>query len=360
MSQRKAIITGVTGQDGSYLAELLLSKGYEVHAVVRPASTFNRGRIEHIDTDIHTNPSFILHYGDLADSSQLTNMVRSIEPDEVYHLGALSHVKTSFDMPEYTAEVTGIGTVRILESIRHSGIQTKMYQASSSEMFGAAPAPQDEKTAFHPLSPYACSKVYSYWMTRNYREGYGMWCSNGIFFNHESPRRGPTFVTRKVAAGVAAILARRARVVYLGKLSARRDWGYAPEYVEAMWKILQLKHPDDFVLGTGESHEVRAFVEAAFSYAGLSMERHVQIDKRYFRPIDVGDLRANAIKASKQLNWDPKIRFHELVKIMVDAEFRSIGLRPIGEGDEIVRKTFPNRWWNDDRHQSFLRREGVY
>ena len=356
----KALVTGVTGQDGSYLAEFLLSRGYEVDAIVRPSSTFNRARIEHIYIEVQKNPALRLHYGDLVDSSQLTNMIRTIRPDEIYHLGAQSHVKTSFDLPEYTGNVTGIGPVRILESIRHSGIRTRFYQASSSEMFGSSLSPQNEATPFNPRSPYACAKLHAYWMSRTYREGYGMWCSNGILFNHESPRRGPMFVTRKIVAGVAAIVAKREQYLYLGNLESQRDWGFAPEYVELMWRILHYSKPDDFVVGTGESHSVREFAEATFDYAGLSMDRHVKVDDRYLRPLDVSDLCADATKARRELGWNPRVRFRELVRVMLDSELRSLGLKPIGEGDEFLRSQFPKKWWSDDAHQTFAKHEGVY
>ncbi|MHB8567546.1 MAG: GDP-mannose 4,6-dehydratase [Nitrososphaerales archaeon] len=344
---KRALITGITGQDGSYLAELLLHKGYEVHAIVRRASTFNTYRIDHIYQDPHENPPLKLYYGDLSDSSQISNMIRTILPDEIYHLGAQSHVRVSFDLPEYTGDVTAVGTTRILEAIRQSNFPTKLYQASSSEMFGAAPAPQNEETPFRPQSPYACSKLYAYWMVRNYRDGYSMWCSNGILFNHESPRRGPTFVTRKIASGVAAIASHKANSLFLGSLESKRDWGYAPEYVETMWKMMQKEKPDDYVLGTGESHTVGEFVEEAFSYAGLESDSFVKVDKRYFRPNEVYDLSADCGKARRHLNWDPQIRFLDLAKIMVDSEFRVHGLKAPGEGDAILEKKFPNMWWND-------------
>ncbi|MBM3305814.1 MAG: GDP-mannose 4,6-dehydratase, partial [Candidatus Aminicenantes bacterium] len=267
---KKALITGITGQDGSYLAEFLLSKGYEVHGIVRRSSSFNRSRIDHLYVDPHRSDArFFLHYGDLADSAQLTEVIYNIKPNEIYHLAAQSHVRVSFDLSEYTGDITGLGTTRLLEAVRRSGIQTKLYQASSSEMFGSAPAPQNENTPFQPRSPYAAAKVYAYWMVRNYREGYNLFACNGILFNHESPRRGGTFVTRKITLGIAQILANKEKSVYLGNLSAKRDWGYAPEYVEAMWLMLQQETPDDYVIGTGEAHSVEEFVDEAFKYVNL-------------------------------------------------------------------------------------------
>jgi len=347
--RKKALITGITGQDGSYLAEFLLSKGYEVHGIIRRASTFNTARIDHIFVDPHDpNARLFLHYGDLSDSEQIANIIYNIKPDEVYHLGAQSHVRVSFDMPEYTGNVTALGTTRILEAIRRSGNNIKFYQASSSEMFGSSPPPQNEETPFRPRSPYACAKVYAYWMTVNYREGYGIFACNGILFNHESPRRGETFVTRKITRAVANILAKKQDKLYLGNLDAQRDWGFAPEYVEMMWKMLQNDEPEDFVIGTGEAHSVREFVEEAFSYVGLNWEDYVKIDPRYFRPTEVEVLIADSTKVRKKLGWKPKIKFKELVKIMVDADMRKVGLEPIGEGDEILEKKFPNRWWKVD------------
>lgn len=346
---KKALITGITGQDGSYLAELLLSKGYEVHGIIRRSSTFNTSRIDHIYVDPHDpNARLFLHYGDLSDSEQISNIIYNIKPDEVYHLGAQSHVRVSFDMPEYSGNVTALGTTRILEAIRRSGNEVRFYQASSSEMFGASPPPQNEETPFKPRSPYACAKVYAYWMAKNYRDGYNMFICNGILFNHESPRRGETFVTRKITRGIARILAGKEKYLYLGNLEARRDWGYAPEYVEMMWKMLQNNEPEDFVVGTGEAHSVREFLEEAFSYAGLDVEEHVRIDSRYFRPTEVEDLVADATRAKKKLNWDPTIKFNDLVRIMVDADMRAMGLEPIGEGDEIIKEKFPDRWWGID------------
>lgn len=347
--QKKALITGITGQDGSYLAELLLSKGYEVHGLIRRASTFNTSRIDHIYVDPHeTGARFFLHFGDLSDSEQIANIIYNSRPDEVYHLGAQSHVRVSFDIPEYTGNVTGLGTTRILESIRRSGTPIKFYQASSSEMFGGAQPPQNEQTAFVPRSPYACAKVYSYWMVRNYREGYNMFATNGILFNHESPRRGETFVTRKITRGIAAILAKKTKHLFLGNLEAKRDWGFSPEYVEAMWRMLQANIPDDFVIGTGETHSVREFLEAAFAYADLDMDVHVKIDPKYFRPTEVDVLIGNAGKADKTLGWKPQVKFGDLVKIMVDADLRAAGLEVPGEGDAIIAKKFPKKWWKGD------------
>ncbi len=337
-----ALITGITGQDGSYLAELLLSKGYEVHGLIRRASTFNTGRVEHLYVDPH-DPSakLFLHYGDLANAEQLTHLIYDMRPEEIYHLGAQSHVQVSFEMPEYTGDITGLGTTRILQAIRRSGIQTKFYQASSSEMFGSAAPPQNEHTPFQPRSPYGAAKVYAYWMAVNYRAGYGLFACNGVLFNHESPRRGETFVTRKITRGLARVLAGQEPTLYLGNLEARRDWGYAPEYVDAMWRMLQQDEPDDYVIGTGEAHSVQEFVEAAFAYAGLDWRAHVEVDPRYFRPTEVDFLRADASKAWKKLGWEPRVSFHELVAIMVDADLEAIGLPPIGQGTRILAAKFP-------------------
>lgn len=338
---KKALVTGITGQDGSYLAELLLAKGYEVHGMIRRASTFNTGRIDHLYRDPHDPAArLFLHYGDLANSEQLTNLIYNIRPDEVYHLGAQSHVKVSFDVPEYTGDITGLGTARLIEAIRRSGIPTRFYQASSSEMFGGAPAPQNEQTPFQPRSPYAAAKVYAYWMAVNYREGANLFACNGILFNHESPRRGETFVTRKITRAIARIIAGQQQKLYLGNLDARRDWGYAPEYVEAMWLMLQQDRPDDYVVGTGESRSVREFVERAFAYAGLDWKGLVEVDPRYFRPTEVEFLRADAAKAKRVLGWEPKVSFEDLVAIMVDADMASFGLAPIGKGRQIVAEKF--------------------
>ena len=346
---KKALITGITGQDGSYLAELLLSKGYEVHGIIRRSSTFNTSRIDEIYVDPHSSDAKLyLHYGDLSDSGQISNIVYNIKPDEIYHLGAQSHVRVSFDIPEYSGDITALGTTRILEAVRRSGNGIKFYQASSSEMFGDAFPPQNEETALRPRSPYACAKVYAYWITRNYREGYRLFACNGILFNHESPRRGETFVTRKITRGVCRIMAKTESHIYLGNLNAKRDWGFSPEYVECMWRMLQSAQPEDYVIGTGESHSVKEFLEKVFSYANLDIEKHVKIDPKYFRPTEVESLIADAIKAKKAFGWDPKIKFDDLVKIMVDADMRAIGLEPIGEGDLILEKKFPERWWRAD------------
>lgn len=346
---KKALITGITGQDGSYLAEFLLSRGYEVHGIIRRTSTFNTSRIDHIYVDPHKpGARLFLHYGDLSDSGQISNIIYNTKPDEVYNLGAQSHVRVSFDIPEYSGNVTGLGTTRILEAIRRSGNQLKFYQASSSEMFGKSKPPQNEETPFKPSSPYACSKVYAYWMVVNYRRGYNLFACNGLLFNHESPRRGETFVTRKITRAIATILAKKQDYLYLGNLEARRDWGFAPEYAEFMYKMLQNNKPEDFVLGIGESHSVKEFVEKAFSYAGLDWEKYVKIDPRYCRPTEVQELVADSTRAKENLNWQPKIRFKELVRIMVDADMRQIGLRPIGEGDKILKEKFPHRWWKGD------------
>jgi GDPmannose 4,6-dehydratase len=347
--QKKALITGLTGQDGSYLAEFLLSKGYEVHGLIRRASTFNTGRIDHIYVDAHEpGAQLFLHYGDLSDSEQLVDIIFNIKPDEVYHLGAQSHVRMSFDTPEYTGNVTGLGTTRILEAIRRSGNPVRFYQASSSEMFGGAEPPQNEQTCFVPRSPYACAKVYAHWMVKNYREGYNLFAANGILFNHESPRRGETFVTRKITRGIAGILAKKSPFLYLGNLDAKRDWGFSPEYVEAMWMMMQEKTPDDFVIGTGETHSVREFLEAACSYVDLDVSAHVQFDKKYFRPTEVDVLIADSSKAARVLKWRPQIKFNDLVKIMIDADLRAAGLVPPGEGDAIIAKKFPEKWWKRD------------
>jgi GDPmannose 4,6-dehydratase len=331
------------------MAEFLLDKGYEVHGIIRRASTFNTKRIDHIYSDPHESDArLFMHYGELSDSEQISNIIYNLKPDEIYHLGAQSHVRVSFDIPEYTGNVTGIGTSRILEAIRRSGNGVKFYQASSSEMFGSSPPPQNENTPFNPRSPYACAKLYAYFMTRNYREGYNLFACNGILFNHESPRRGETFVTKKITRGIAAILSKKQKYLYLGNLDAKRDWGYSPEYVEYMWKMLQMDRPEDFVLGMGESHSVREFLEEAFSYAGLDWQEHVKIDPRYFRPSEVDNLIADAGKAKRQLGWDPKIKFDDLVRIMVDADMRIFGLEAIGKGDQILKTKFPHRWWMVD------------
>jgi GDPmannose 4,6-dehydratase len=346
---KKALITGITGQDGSYLAEFLLSKGYEVHGLIRRASTFNTCRIDHIYKDPHEpNVRLFLHYGDLSDSEQISNILHKIKPDEVYHLGAQSHVKVSFDMPEYTGNVTALGTTRVLEAIRRNDYGTRFYQASSSEMFGRAHPPQNEDTLFSPTSPYAVAKVYAYWMVKNYREGYNLFASNGILFNHESPRRGEIFVTRKITMAIANILAKKQKFLFIGNLEPKRDWGYTPEYVEMMWRILQQNESDDFVVGTGEQHSVKEFVEKAFEYVGLNWEENVRVDPRYFRPTETENLIADPRKITKIIGWKPRVRFKDLVKVMVDADMRKLGQQPIGEGDEFLRKEFSNRWWRTD------------
>lgn len=360
----RALITGITGQDGSYLAEFLLSKGYEVHGIIRRASTFNTGRIDHIFTDKHElNTKLFLHYGDLSDAGQLTNLIYNLNPNEIYHLGAQSHVRVSFDMPEYTGDITALGTTRILESVKLSGIKTKFYQASSSEMFGSSLPPQNEKSPFYPRSPYAAAKVYSYWMAVNYRDGYNMFASNGILFNHESPRRGETFVTRKITRAVARIIAGQQKKLYLGNLAAKRDWGFAPEYVMCQWLILQQEKPSDYVIGTGESHTVREFVELAFKYVGIEIEwcgsgqeekglikslhatssiplkvgdEIIAIDPNYFRPTEVDFLLADTKKSKLELGWEPKITFKELVRIMVDSDLEQIGIPSSGDGKKIL------------------------
>jgi len=323
---KKALVTGITGQDGSYLAELLLSKGYEVHGIVRRASTFNTSRIDHLYQDPHINDvRLFLHYGDIADSTNLVKLLYRIQPDEVYHLAAQSHVRVSFDIPEYTGDVTGLGTVRILEAIRETGLKARFYQASSSEMFGMAQeTPQRETTPFYPRSPYGAAKAYAYWLTVNYRESYGMFACNGILFNHESPRRGETFVTRKVTRAVADIKNGLADKLYLGNLDARRDWGYAKEYVMAMWLMLQQDEPDDFIVATGETHSVRDLVEEAFSYAGLNWREHVEIDPKYYRPAEVDLLVGDASKAQRKLGWSPQTYFMDLVHLMVDADLAAL------------------------------------
>jgi len=359
----KALITGITGQDGSYLAEYLLSKGYEVHGIIRRASTFNTHRIDHIYTDPHElQPKLYLHYGDLSDSGILNNLIYNLCPDEIYHFGAQSHVRVSFDMPEYTADITGIGTLRLLEAIRNSGKKIKFYQASSSELFGSALPPQSEITPFMPQSPYAAAKLYAYWITDNYRSAYNIFACNGILFNHESPRRGETFVTRKISRAISSILTGNQKKFYLGNLDAKRDWGFAPEFIMMTWQMLQLDSPQDFVVGTGESHSVREFVETAFGYCGVEIEWNgdginekatikshsnqwdsiksgdvvVEIDPKYFRPTEVHHLLADISKAKKILNWEPKVKFAELVKIMIDHDLLQNGLNVIGDGAKIM------------------------
>jgi len=378
---KKALITGITGQDGSYLAEFLLSKDYEVHGIIRRASSFNTQRIDHIYVDPHTQGRhLLLRHGDLADSGVITDLIWNIKPDEVYNLGAQSHVRVSFDQPEYTGDITGLGTTRLLEAIRRSGIKTRFYQASSSEIFGAAPPPQNETTPHQPRSPYAIAKLYSYWMTINYRDGYDLFAANGILFNHESPRRGETFVSRKITRALANILAGKQSKLYLGNLDARRDWGFAPEYVEAMWLILQQERPEDYVIGTGRSYSVRDMVEQAFAYAGVDIEwsgegaqekgiaarveksrQHavspgqtlIEIDPRYFRPTEVDALQADISKASSRLGWKPRTTFEELTKIMCDYDMKLIGLEPPGEGIEISRQ---KGFWYTNHELSLMAR----
>jgi GDPmannose 4,6-dehydratase len=318
---KKALITGITGQDGSYLAELLLDKGYEVHGLIRRASTFNTARIDHLYTDPHDPETrLFLHYGDLTDGSRLVTLLEGIGPDEVYHLAAQSHVRVSFDEPEFTGDVTGLGTTRLLEAIRVAEVPARFYQASSSEMFGATPPPQDENTEFYPRSPYGAAKVYAYWMTRNYREAYGLFACNGILFNHESPRRGETFVTRKITRAVAQIAAGRQHELWMGNLDAARDWGYAKEYVEAMWLMLQADAPEDYVVATGTRYTVKDFIELSFAHAGLDWQKYVKFDERYLRPTEVDNLVGDASKAEALLGWKPKVLTPELARIMVDAD----------------------------------------
>ena len=321
---KKALITGITGQDGSYLAELLLAKGYEVHGIIRRASTFNTDRIDHLYQDPHINGvQLFLHFGDIADSTNLIKLLYRIQPEEIYHLAAQSHVRVSFDIPEYTGDATGLGTIRILEAIRETGLKAKFYQASSSEMFGnVLEIPQRETTPFHPRSPYGVAKVYAYWITVNYRESYGMFACNGILFNHESPRRGETFVTRKITRAAARIKVGLQNKLYLGNLDPKRDWGYAKEYVEAMWLMLQQDEPDDYVVATGDTHSVRDFLEEAFSYLGLNWQEYLHIDPKYYRPAEVELLVGDASKAERKLRWAPQTRFKELVHLMIDADFK--------------------------------------
>nr|WP_203686350.1 GDP-mannose 4,6-dehydratase [Streptomyces sp. SID14515] len=335
---KTALITGVTGQDGSYLAELLLDKGYTVHGLIRRSSSFNTERIDHIyQGPEEPERSFVLHHADLSDGVALVNLLRDIQPDEVYNLGAQSHVRVSFDAPLYTGDVTGLGTIRLLEAVRASGIQTRIYQASSSEMFGASPPPQNEKTPFHPRSPYSVAKVYSYWATVNYREAYGMFAVNGILFNHESPRRGETFVTRKITRGVARIKAGLQDRLHLGNLEAVRDWGYAPEYVDAMWRMLQCDTPDDYVVATGEGVKVSQFLEFAFEHAGLDWREHVRYDPKYERPSEVDALIGDASKAEELLGWKPEVKSRELARIMVDADIRQLDDQLTGAAVRVDR-----------------------
>jgi GDPmannose 4,6-dehydratase len=360
MKMKRALITGITGQDGSYLAEFLIAQGYSVHGVIRRASTFNTQRIDHLYRDPHDGKSrLLLHYGDMTDTGSVTKFIDGVQPDEVYHLAAQTHVKVSFQMPEYTGNVTGLGTTRVLEAIRDTQRPIRFYQASSSEMFGTAIAPQNEQTSFQPRSPYAAAKLYAYWMTVNYREAYGMFACNGILFNHESPRRGETFVTRKITRAIAQMRLGKQKKLYLGNLDTKRDWGFAPEYVEVMWRMLQVDKPDDYVIGTGQSQTVRVFVEKAFAYVGITLdwvgagvnERALvrsctaewqsffkpgdcvlEIDPHYFRPTEVDHLQADASKARVLLGWLPRITLDELVAIMIDYDFQYVGLPALGEG----------------------------
>jgi GDPmannose 4,6-dehydratase len=331
---KRALITGITGQDGSYLAEFLLGKGYEVHGIIRRASTFNTERIDHLYQDPHVRGTqLFLHYGDLSDSVNMVKLLHTLQPTEIYHLAAQSHVRVSFDIPEYTADTTGVGTIRILEAIREAGVRPRFYQASSSEMFGkVAEIPQRETTPFHPRSPYGVSKVFAYWATVNYRESYDLFACNGILFNHESPRRGETFVTRKITRAVADIALQRQKKLYLGNIDAKRDWGYAKEYVEAMWLMLQQSEPDDYVVATNETHSVREFLQVAFGHVGLDWEKFVEIDPKYFRPAEVDLLIGDYSKAKRKLGWEPKTRFVDLVKLMVDADIQRVKDHLAGKG----------------------------
>lgn len=353
MNQEKtktALISGISGQDGSYLTELLLSKGYEVHGIVRRASSFNTGRIDHLYKDPHiSGTKLFLHYGDLTDTGNIERLVNQIKPNEIYHLGAQSHVKVSFELPEYTANTDALGTLRILEAVKNSGLSIKFYNAASSEMFGSSSPPQNENTGFHPASPYAVSKVFAYNITRLYREAYGIFACNGILFNHESNRRGETFVTKKITRGIARIKAGLDKKIYLGNLDAKRDWGFAPCYVEAMYSMVQQEKPEDYVIATEETHSVREFLEQAFRYSGLGdWKLYVEIDPRYLRPAEVEILIGDSSKAKEKLGWQPKIKFDDLVKIMIDADLRKLNLKAPGEGDRILKEKFPNKWWKID------------
>jgi GDPmannose 4,6-dehydratase len=349
--KKRALITGITGQDGSYLAEMLLSKGYQVHGIIRRASVFNTERLKDIYQDPYEgNRRIFLHYGDLSDASNLNQLIKNIKPDEIYNLGAQSHVKVSFEIPEFTANVTALGTLRLLDAIRENEIKTKFYQAGSSEMFGdVLKTPQSEKTPFNPVSPYGAAKVFAHHLCKIYREGYGMFICNGILFNHESPRRGKTFVTRKITTGIAAILSGKQDKIYLGNLDAKRDWGYAPEYVQAMWLMLQQDKPDDYVIATGETHSIREFLDVAFGLVGIkSWKKYVGIDPKYYRPVEVNVLQGDFSKARKVLGWRPKVKFKELVKIMLEADMREAGIElsakgarlPDGQGSASKRKKF--------------------
>lgn len=338
-SPKRALITGITGQDGSYLAELLLSKGYEVHGVIRRASTFNTSRIDHLYNDPHlAGTKLFLHYGDLSDGTRLVTLLDSVKPHEVYNLAAQSHVRVSFDEPEFTGNTTGLGSIRLLEAIRMIGLDCRYYQASSSEMFGATPPPQNEDTVFYPRSPYGAAKLYSYWVTRNYREGYGMFAVNGILFNHESPRRGETFVTRKITRAVARIQAGKQDTLYMGNLDAVRDWGYAPEYVEAMWRMLQVEEPDDYVVSTGTDYTVKDFLQFSFEHAGMDWQKYVKFDERYLRPTEVDALVGDSTRAQTKLDWIPKVMTPELARIMVDADIEALAAEGTHWIDKVVTK----------------------
>ena len=347
---KKALITGISGQDGSYLAELLLSKGYEVHGIVRRASTFHTSRLDHIKLGHdERRERLFLHYGDMTDSSNLNRVLERVRPDEIYNLAAQSHVQISFEVPEYSAEVDALGVLRLLDAIRETRVKARFYQASTSELYGKVSQPrQDEKSPFYPRSPYAAAKLFGYWTVVNYREAYGLFACNGILFNHESPRRGENFITRKITLGIAQILAGKLDFITMGNMQARRDWGYAPEYVDLMWKMLQAERPADYVVGTGEQHSVQEFTEAAFSYAGLDWRKYVKTDPRYLRPTEVDELCADPARAHQELGWAPQVKFNELVRVMVDADMRLLGLKPVGEGDDLLRRLFPRRWWGPD------------
>ncbi len=347
---KKALITGISGQDGSYLAEFLLSKGYEVHGIVRRASTFHTSRLDHIKLGHDERRArLLLHYGDMTDSSNLNRVLEKVQPEEIYNLAAQSHVQISFEVPEYSAEVDGLGVLRLLDAIRETKVKARFYQASTSELYGKVSQPrQDEKSPFYPRSPYAAAKLFGYWTVVNYREAYGLFACNGILFNHESPRRGENFITRKITLGIAQILAGKLDFINMGNMEAKRDWGYAPEYVELMWKMLQADHPVDYVVGTGEQHSVEEFIEAAFTYARLDWRKYVRTDPRYLRPTEVDELCADPARAGKELGWEPQVKFAGLVKVMVDADMRALGLKPLGEGDALLGKLFPHRWWGPD------------
>ena len=349
IKKKKALIIGISGQDGSYLAELLLRKNYQVHGIVRRSSSLNTHRLNNIYANARIrNQNFDLDYGDLTDTNSIYKLLEKVQPDEVYNLGAQSHVRISFEIPEYTVDTVGLGPLRILEAIRDLKLKSKFYQASSSEMFGSVPAPQHEQTPFMPRSPYGAAKVLAYHLTVNYRDAYGMFACNGILFNHESPRRGENFVTRKITRGIASILTKKESKLYLGNLDSKRDWGFAKEYVQAMWLMLQQAKPDDYVIATGESHSIKEFLEEAFSYVGLNWSDYVEVDLAYLRPTEVNLLLSNPAKAKATFAFEPKIKFKDLVKIMIDADMRAMGLTPPGQGDKILAEKFPNRWWKID------------